>query len=81
MYQGYDPERIGIMPEYILVFIEIHNKDIKGARFKIGDKVLYKENIHEILAVNICDKDSIEYAISNHYYLVWEEELKSSKEK
>lgn len=85
MFQGYDPQRIGIMAEFINEFIRLHNKNQKGAEFKIGDKVLYnnpdvvdKPIICEILAVNVQEKDAVEYAITNVYgQLVWEDELKA----
>ncbi len=89
MYEGYDPQRIGLKAEWLIEFIKLHNKDHPDAKYKIGDKVLYcnldvtsngliidEEIVCEILAVNVQDKDQVEYAISNVYAnLVWEEEL------
>ena len=75
MYQPYDPERIGLLPEWLLLFIKTYNKNIDGARFKVGDNVTYagRKSNHTILAVKA--GDGFEYAIDNHYFLVWETEL------
>ena len=75
MYEGYDPERIGLLPEWLIAFIEMHNRNHPEAKFKIGDKVLLDKNEHEILAVNVQDKDVVEYAISNYYHLIYEDLL------
>lgn len=77
MYEGYDPERIGLLPEWLSEFINMHNKHkhILGAKFSIGEEVIYKNNIHKILAINIQAENAVEYAISDYYFLVYEEEL------
>jgi hypothetical protein len=64
-----------IPKEVMTMFIEMHKADSSDAKFKIGQKVIYKNNIHTILAVNVQELGSIEYAISDHEFLVWEEEL------
>lgn len=60
MYEGYDPQRIGLLTEWFIEFIKMHKKDHPNAKFKIGDKVLYcnldmmsKPTVCEILAVNV----------------------------
>ncbi len=60
MFQGYDPQRIGIRAEFIDTFIELHNKNDAAAKYKIGDKVVFsdlnvvhKPIVCEILAVNV----------------------------
>jgi hypothetical protein len=60
MYEGYDPQRIGLQAEWLIAFIKMHKKDHPMAEFKIGDKVLYcnldimsKPTVCEILAVNV----------------------------
>ncbi len=83
MFQGYDPQRIGLHAEFIIEFIRTHKKNDKDAKYKIGDKVLFsdlnivhKPIVCEILAVNVQEKGIVEYAITNVYgQLVWEEEL------
>ena len=67
-------------PEYLACFIDMHSENILGAKFLIGERVLYNGNNHEILAVNVQDKDNTEYAITNHSYLVWETDLTSVKD-
>ena len=87
MYEGYDPQRIGLQAQWLITFIKMHNKDHPDAKFKIGDKVLYrnlntmpKPIVCEILAVNVKEYNVVEYAISNVYsHLVWEEELEKVK--
>jgi len=61
--------------DWLHCFIELHSENFDSAKFKIGDDVLYNGNIHKILAVNMCDANLIEYAIDNHNFLVWEDEL------
>ncbi len=60
MFQGYDPQRIGLRAEFINEFIRTHKKNHKLAKYKIGDKVLFtdmtdriKPIVCEILAVNV----------------------------
>lgn len=60
MFQGYDPQRIGLHAEFIIEFIRTHKKNDKDAKYKIGDKVLFsdlnivhKPIVCEILAVNV----------------------------
>lgn len=88
MFLGYDPQRIGLQTEWLIEFIKMHKRNHPDAKFKIGDKVLYS-NLDivprpitcNILAVNVQEKDVVEYAITNVYgSLVWEEELKEVKE-
>ena len=76
MYLGYDPDRIGITPIWLETFIDMHKKNHPGAKFKIGNKVLYKKRVCTILAVNVQRDDEVEYALDNYVFqLVWEEEL------
>lgn len=77
MFQGYDPERIGLLPEWLSAFISMHNKHkhILGAKFSIGEEVIYKNNIRKVLAINIRGENTVEYAISDCYSLVYEKEL------
>jgi len=66
-----------MIPKIVMdVFIEMHSKDSSDAKFKMGQKVIYKENLHTILAVNVQEPGVIEYAISDYGFLVYEEELK-----
>ena len=78
MYEGYDAERIGLQPDWLIKFIEMHKKNHPDAKFKIGDRVNHENcklsNV-EVLAVNVQDDVTVEYAISGHFWLVYEEEL------
>ena len=52
------------------------------AKFKHGDKVIWKNKECTILAMNYCEDDEkgnpvFEYVIDKHIYLVWESELKA----
>lgn len=61
--------------DYLQDFKRYHRKDIDGAKFKIGENVKFKNQIHKVIAVNCVDEDVYEYALENEYWLVWEEEL------
>ncbi len=84
MYEGYDAERIGIQPEWLIEFIKMHQIDSTDAKFKIGDSVIHFTKIvtleteHTVLAVNVQEPGVIEYALSNMFYLVWEEEMRNA---
>ena len=76
MFQGYDPQRIGLHAEWMIKFIKKYNKNQSGAKFRINDAVMYNGNRHTILAVNIHRKDKVGYILSGIYGdLVQEEEL------
>jgi hypothetical protein len=60
MYEGYDPQRIGLHAEFIMEFIRTHKKNHRDAKYKIGDEVMFSNNniVHKpivckILAVNV----------------------------
>lgn len=60
MYEGYDPQKIGLHAEFIVEFIRTHKKNDEQAKYKIGDKVIFsdlnvvhKPTVCKILAVNV----------------------------
>lgn len=69
-------------------FIELHNRDLEKAKFKIGEKVLIKDFLCDegepphftaiIEAVNDTG-DGIEYMLKNHGHLYWEDQLEEVK--
>lgn len=73
-------------------FEELHNKDngkykVGQVVVYIGPKdykpfpgdwrIDYMGGEFEVRAVNVCDKDEIEYLLAGFPYLVWEEEIES----
>lgn len=69
--------------EWIKEFVELYNRDIPPAKYRIGDVIKYTHS-HEgsgtgkILAVNDADGagyTGIEYAIEGLNFLLWESEI------
>jgi len=74
-------------------FAELHNENVEGAKFKIGEKVNVRVDYLQISPVNLIgiitgvnltdDDDSraniYEYSIDNWGFLFWEEQLKRVK--
>ena len=77
MFQGYDAERIGIPPEWLIIFIKMHRQNFSDAKYMIGETVEYKNLVCKILAVNVQEEDVVEYALSGVFHLVWEKEIRS----
>lgn len=73
--------------DFIKHFNALYNKNIKGARFKIGDKVTYhhiltlgeerwdKEGTGIITGVNKGDENTFEYSCSGINCLLWQSEI------
>lgn len=67
--------------DIIAEFIDLYDRDIDGAMYKINDTVQYtKKNgdqaIGKILAVNLTEDHIYEYAIEGYHLLLWEYELR-----
>lgn len=62
-------------------FSPLHDKDVEGAKFKIGDEVKIKSDSHIprmrgiITGVNCMDEDLYEYSLEGFVYLYYENEL------
>jgi len=57
-------------------FIGNHNTDLPGARFNIGQMVLYRGVEQVVLAVNCVEDETYEYVLDVDWPLaVWEDEL------
>ena len=71
------------------LFSLLHEKNIKGSKFKLGDKIkirseardkkswLFDKNgEYEITGINYIDEDcGFEYSVKNIPYLLWEDEI------
>jgi len=59
------------------LFVKLHNKNILGAKFSIGDKVDVKDTglIAEITGINCIDVNEYEYSLKGFTYLYYEDEL------
>jgi hypothetical protein len=79
-----------MLAQYLDSFHELYNKDINGAKFKIGERVVLhpfenssltpsKGNIFTIVSVCQIDKNVFEYGLEGFYALVWEEELERAE--
>jgi len=81
---------MNIFPEdFANNFIRRYGINIEEAKFEIGQKIIFNVskcfklgavfdfNAHTILAVNLQEKDVIEYMISDFSFLVYEEELEA----
>lgn len=65
---------------FISSFTQLHNKDVSGAKFKIGQLVSFHHPEYgigtgEVLAVNRVDENSVEYAVTGIDFLLWEDEI------
>jgi hypothetical protein len=70
---------------WLPAYVELHNTNLPGARFKIGDFVHYDHPLiagdGHVRAVNHIDDNEYEYAIGGVINLLfWENELKPIKE-
>jgi len=63
--------------DFATLFSSIHNKNLFGARFKIGDRVYIKSenSTGEITGVNCIDVNEYEYSLKSFTYLYYEDEL------
>ena len=62
-------------------FIGNHNTDLPGARFNIGQMVLYRGVEQVVLAVNCVEDETYEYVLDVDWPLaVWEDELEVADE-
>ena len=63
-------------------FSEMHNENVDGAKFKIGDRVKVKASGFSsiINGVNCIDVNEYEYSIRGYPYLYYEDELEFSEE-
>lgn len=81
-----DNTELGYLPDYVLHhYMNSHNKDLKHARFKIGEKVKVNPDNKEfdsgygiVLAVSDTG-DGMEYLIEGWSILFWEHELEKIK--
>jgi len=67
--------------DFATLFSSIHNKNLFGARFKIGDRVYIKSenSTGEITGVNCIDVNEYEYSVRGYPYLYYEDELEFSE--
>jgi hypothetical protein len=62
-------------------FVPLHNKNIMGAKFEIGEKIKIKidSSTAEITAINRISRKNFEYALKGHPFLYYEDELEKEK--
>ena len=68
--------------DFATLFSSIHNKNLFGARFKIGDRVYAEKDgaTGEITGVNCIDVNEYEYSVRGYPYLYYEDELEFSED-
>ena len=70
---------IFLSPEMRQAYIELHGDDKEGAKFRIGQKVVFNKEgeVHTgtVLAVNFIEDGVYEYLIDVTALLAWEDEL------
>ncbi|MCK5020840.1 MAG: hypothetical protein KAS32_27715 [Candidatus Peribacteraceae bacterium] len=80
--QGLEEGETDVNYKAILLFVEMHNKDIPNAAYKIGETVTFQHPLGngkgEIIGVADTG-DGIEYAVEYIPYLLWESEILGGK--
>ena len=65
--------------EYISELTKFWNNNSSGAKFKMGDVVEYshklKKGVSIVIGINVQDEFSVEYALKNVPFLLYEEQL------
>ena len=67
------------------LFEPLHNKDVEGAKFKIGDEVKIKSDVPipkmrgTITGVNWMDENLYEYSLKGFTFLYYEDQLEKIK--
>lgn len=55
---------------------DIWENNDTNTKFKMGEKINFKEKEAKIIGVNVVSENEVEYALENKPFLVWEDDLK-----